>query len=180
METNPFQTPKVESNPFQTSKSETNPYQSPEADFGGPDLPDGLAGMTPKEVQKLYYRSSNISAIAGVFVIGMLGISGMLFFASTSMENPGVKLVLLASLVFYGFAVAGLAMRTDWGRVLGIIACIISLISVPLGTIVGIVGLVAFFKAKILFGPDRVTHKVVKEAYMELKRAKMIPFFRLW
>jgi len=63
-------------------------------------------------------------------------------------------------------------MRSNWGRVMGIIACAFMLLRIPIGTIIGIMGLVAFIKAKELFGPDRITHAEVKRAFKQAKRER--------
>ena len=44
------------------------------------------------------------------------------------------------------------------------------LVSIPFGTLIGIVGLFAFFKAKELFGPDRIHHRDLKIAFKALKQ----------
>ena len=44
------------------------------------------------------------------------------------------------------------------------------LLSIRFGTLIGIVGLFAFFKAKELFGPDRIHHRDLKIAFKALKQ----------
>ena len=68
----------------------------------------------------------------------------------------------------------GLLKRTSWGRICGIVVCVISLINIPLGTLIGVMGLFAFVKAKELFGPERITHEEVKTAFKGLKGSKLI------
>lgn len=168
-----------------------NPYQPPSAVLGDLPMPTGMDGLTPKEVQRLYYRSSNVNVIAFLLVFGVFAIGWMfhvgidepevivasqwMFYIFLGALEPGI--VLAGLLVFYAFTSLGLLLRSSWGRVLGIMACIISLTIFPFGTIIGVFGLVAFFKAKILFGKGRVTHKEVQSAYNELKAAKRISFW---
>lgn len=64
-------------------------------------------------------------------------------------------------------------MRLPW-RICGIVVCVISLINIPLGTLIGVMGLFAFVKAKELFGPERITHEEVKTAFKGLKGSKLI------
>jgi hypothetical protein len=55
---------------------------------------------------------------------------------------------------------------------MGIIVCVLTLINIPLGTLIGIVGLFAFIKAPNLFGPGRVLHKDLKTEYKLRKKAR--------
>ena len=73
-------------------------------------------------------------------------------------------------IVFHIACIIGLIGRASWGRKLGIFVCLISLIYIPLGTIIGIMGLFAFFKAPELFGEGRITHKEIKETYNTRKK----------
>ncbi len=157
-----------------------NPYQPPSAAFDELPLPVGMSGMTPKEVQRLYYRSTNVNAIAGLLTFAVIMLAIALVSSQQLPEEFIDRGLVLGMLIFYAFAAVGLIRRTSWGRILGIISCVISLPAVPLGTIVGVLGLVAFFRAKILFGTGRVTHREVKLAYKELRAAKRLPFMSLY
>ena len=44
------------------------------------------------------------------------------------------------------------------------------LLSIRFGTLIGIVGLFAFFKAKELFGPDRIRHRNPKITFKALRQ----------
>jgi hypothetical protein len=80
-------------------------------------------------------------------------------------------LILLALLAAHVVGIVGLVTRANWGRVVGGLLAIFSLLNVPIGTAIGIVALMAFFKGERLFGPDRITHRRLKAAMQELKRA---------
>lgn len=54
---------------------------------------------------------------------------------------------------------------------MGIITCSLSVLNIPLGTIIGIAGLFAFIKAPELFGQNRVTHKSLKQEFKNRKQA---------
>ncbi len=81
-----------------------------------------------------------------------------------------VILIFILLAIFFLFAVFGLYQRTSWGKVLGIIACILMLISIPVGTIIGIAGLFAIFGSPKLFGKDRFTHKELKAEFKLRKK----------
>lgn len=146
-----------------------NPFEPPKSQVSDNDLPETLTGYTPAEVRKLYLRSRNVSAIAFLIMLGAIALVAILLLAP---ESLGSKPLFIGILVFHSFAIVGILKRTSWGRILGIIVCALSLINFPIGTVIGIFGLVAFIKAKELFGPDRITHAEVKLAFKELKAAK--------
>lgn len=102
----------------------------------------------------------------------MLGAGAITMMAFAGKSPGGLRLFFLGLLVFYVFAIVGTLKRTSWGRVLGIICCCLMLINVPIGTIIGVIGLFAFIKAKELFGPERITHAEVKQAFKDLKGAR--------
>ena len=127
-----------------------------------------LQGLDFNQLKKLYHRSRNVNAIALLLVLGV----GILAF--TSMNPPpeyesSIKPILIGLVVFYSVTVAGLYLRTPWGRVLGIIACVIALVNFPIGTLVGIFGLYALFGAPELFGKDRIAHKELEKQFHLLK-----------
>ena len=69
--------------------------------------------------------------------------------------------------------IIGVLMLSEWGRILGITCCFLSLLIIPAGTIIGAVGLFAFFGSPELFGRNRIRHKdLEKEFYGRKKRKK--------
>ena len=142
-----------------------NPYQAPRAEVADKDLPERLASYTPAQIKKLYYRSCNINAIALLVAIGVVAMLIMLFIGD---DPVGLKAIFVALLALYSVSFVGVVRRTSWGRIAGIVVCVISLINIPLGTLIGIMGLFAFSRAKELFGPERLTHQEVKAAFKGL------------
>ncbi|MGJ8671626.1 hypothetical protein [Rubritalea sp.] len=133
--------------------------------------------LDEKAFKKLYYRSCNVSAIAALVLIAGLVIAGLLIFGWNEPNDPdesmvyGVGLLSLMA-VFQLVCFIGLATRATWGRTMGFISCSLMLLNIPLGTLIGIVGLVALSKAPELFGPTRVTHKELK-AEFKLRKQQM-------
>lgn len=148
--------------------SEENPYSAPQAE-AAPIISgnERLQGLDFKELKKLYYRSCNVNAITGLLILGELFLVIAMFVPDLGAGGRGI---LGAFAAFYLIAVIGLFSRSSWGRVMGIVVCILSLISFPLGTLIGIFGLFAFFGAPQLFGNDRITHKEVKAEFKLQKR----------
>lgn len=149
----------------------TNPFEPPKALVAKNELPEQFAGYTPAQIRKLYYRSCNVNGIALLIALGATAMSAMLFIDDFRSD---ARFLFISLLVFYGFTLVGTIRRTAWGRILGIIACVISLINVPLGTLIGVIGLFAFIKARELFGPNRITHAAVKAAFKDLKSAGVL------
>jgi hypothetical protein len=155
-----------------------NPYKAPQTTTPEAINTDGspLATMERKPFKKLYYRSVNVGTIAFLLVIGAIAIIALVIYQSNLASKQGGFIIIPP--IFYiqiGFSIiaaVGLFLRTIWGKMVGIIACILMLISIPIGTIIGITGLFALFKSPELFGPDRLTHKDLKKEYKTRKREK--------
>jgi len=151
--------------------NEQNPYSPPEViETLVPDGNPQFGELDDKAFNKLYYRSCNVSGIALLLSFGLIVLVGMIAVPQVELALP--KPVFMGLALFYLVAIIGIFMRTSWGRIMGIIVCIFSLINVPLGTLIGVVGLFAFIKAPNLFGPERVRHKDLKTEFKLRKMAK--------
>ena len=164
-----------------------NPYQAPDTVNPESDINDGsiISMMETKPLKKLYYRSVNLGTIATLFIISMIALYGIYLYLLIdtkingegdiiiiSMSNTGASNSVSAFLIITAI---GLFLRHTWGRIVGIIACILMLATLQIITIIlGIVGLVALFKAPELFGPDRILHKDLKREFKLRKRRKRL------
>lgn len=133
-----------------------------------PDLP--LGDYSWSQLKKLYYRSCNVICITFLMGLGVAALGAILVSSGARMGDMGPLVPIIV--IFNLLAVVGLILRTGWGRILGIIACFMSLLNIPLGTIIGLAGLFAFFGAKELFGEGRLTHGEVKAAFKARKALK--------
>ena len=152
---------------------ESNPYATPEASVLEAKAPPVLGNFTPAEIKKLYYRSCNVIAIAGLMIFGCLIVGAVIIGAIRQTGTISMEAEAWVGLGFFLTCIVGtigVTMRTGWGRIAGIVACCIMLLKIPIGTIIGIVGLFAFFKAKELFGNGRIHHGELKTAYRAIKR----------
>jgi hypothetical protein len=146
-----------------------NPYSAPLAETNiEPDEKNDLYKMDWKVFQKLYYRSCNVSGLVALMSLGVALYGGLAI--STDVFNEGYALFIYALIGFYIACIIGLIGRTAWGRRLGIFVCCISLINIPIGTLIGLMGLFAFLKAPELFGEGRITHKELKETFNARKK----------
>ncbi len=131
--------------------------------------PDWLARLAQREqevlhrreIKRLYHLSRTISAIAFLLVLGLVLLIAI-FFAYRAIlaqllgiaETP-LLMPFLLIVTFYVTALVGIIRRPRWGWDMGQLMCGLYLFLFPIGTIIGIVGLVAFARGRDLFGPDR-------------------------
>ncbi|MGL4400798.1 MAG: hypothetical protein ACRCXD_13080 [Luteolibacter sp.] len=155
-----------------TNMSLQNPYSPPQViDSLAPIGNLQFGDLDDKALNKLYYRSCNVTGIAVLLSFGVVVMAGVVAMPEADLDGLP-KWVFIGLALFYVIAIIGLLKRSSWGRIMGILVCILSLISIPLGTIIGVVGLFAFIKAPNLFGRGRVLHKDLKAEFKLRKKAK--------
>lgn len=154
-----------------------NPYQKPSVQNRVLEKFRDYHELDDKALKKLYYRSANVSCIAALMLLGSV-FSASIALGTWYYEEPVDfsqeigRIIFLVMAVFQFSGFIGLGTRSPWGRILGFICCVLMLINIPIGTLVGIAGLVALSKAPELFGQGRVTHKELKAEFKERKRLK--------
>lgn len=154
--------------------NEANVYAPPETDIrqsisGEGDDP-ALRQMSTKELKKLFNHSNTIRVLIFLWCLGLaflvFAVPVMFLAAASGDKEAVVSLVMgILFLVFGALQAAGVYgcwNRLAWGRTLGIVLCALSLPSFPIGTIIGILGIIAFSGGGRLFGPDRLTHERLK------------------
>jgi hypothetical protein len=154
--------------------NDANVYAPPETDIRQSGTGSGgdaaLRRMNTKEVKKLYNHSRSIGALVFLWSLGLgatiLGVIAMSSLKGKALEegpSSGVLIAIVGVMVaIYGAAVYSCWTRQSWGRVLGIVLCALMLLNFPLGTLIGIFGLIALIGGSRLFGPDRLTHAQLK------------------
>jgi hypothetical protein len=152
--------------------NEINPYLTPQVDgYTNHVTTEKLQGFNFNQIKKLYYRSCNVNMITF-----LIGFGSIILGIVSAIPNTGhvfsMKAGLVGLAVIYAMTVVGLFRRTAWGRILGIIVCVIFLIAIPIGTVIGISGLFAFLGAPELFGSNRVTHRELKSEF-NLQKLRM-------
>ncbi|HUQ29364.1 MAG TPA: hypothetical protein VM051_12275 [Usitatibacter sp.] len=157
-----------------------NVFAPPRANLETRVGPDGLWEMSFKEVRKLYLASVNIRALGvlyGLGAVGAIAAGGILLFTPSKgddAQSMGIALaiVIVALGMIHVAATVSSYSRPTWGRWLGVLLCGLSLLSIPFGTIIGILGLVAYAQGGRLFGADRLLHKDVAAVYKLRKKDK--------
>lgn len=150
-----------------------NPYEVPESDVQDNEVENSdFRDVNWKDFKKLYYRSCNITALAGLWVIGILILTAVAIFSKDDADGLGAAF-LGAIIIFNTITVIGVIQRNSWGRGMGIASCCLMLINIPIGTILGIVGLFAFIKCPELFGENRILHRDLKTEFKYRKKNKI-------
>jgi hypothetical protein len=140
--------------------------------------PDALWAMTFKQVRRLYHASSSIRALGVLYGLGSLAVVAAIVLPALDARGlgGGDALPLVAFLALMGGLSLAAAVssftRPRWGRWLGIALCIINLVNIPFGTLIGILGLVAYIQGAGLFGPGRFLHKELVDVYNQRKHDK--------
>jgi hypothetical protein len=157
-----------------------NVFAPPRAQLDTREGPEALWDLTWKDIRKLYLASVNIRALGVLYAIGAFGVLAVggviLATPAATTARSGIEALPMALLGVIGVVeIAGAVTsftRPVWGRWLGVALCVLSLLSFPLGTLIGIIGLIAYAQGGKLFGPDRFMHKDVAEVYKQRKKDK--------
>jgi hypothetical protein len=153
-----------------------NVYAPPRANLETQEGPQELWQIEFKQLKRLYYATINIRALGVLCALGSLGLVAAVMFATSSYIASGYgRAMALILFVYGGLSVVGSITsftRPRWGRIVGIILCVLSLISFPIGTVIGILGTIAYAHGKRLLGPDRLLHRDVVDVYKQRKKAK--------
>jgi hypothetical protein len=148
-----------------------NAFAPPRANLETQFGPQQLWEMPFKDLKKLYLASVNIRALGILYGLGAFGLlAGPILL--TRGADQWLGYVLIASGVVSVAGCVSSYTRPGWGRPVGILLCVLGLLNFPLGTLIGILGLVAYANGRKLFGADRLPHKDVAAVYKVRKKEK--------
>lgn len=82
-------------------------------------------------------------------------------------------MMFLIMLLVNWVAIYASLVRPNGGRTNGILACGFMLLGFPLGTILGLLGIIAFVGGKPLFGANKIQHKDLEKEYKFRKKNKL-------
>src|ERR1035437_7369701 len=159
---------------------QNNPYAAPQSDVSITLERNDFKDIPTGKLKKLRNDSHSIRAVYALLFIGVVvSIIGVVvtFFSlfvskGPEMAIPGLPIVLGCG-VFYLVTLIGLMKRTAWGRVLGCILGGLALLAFPIGTLIGVLILVALGRSKELFGPDHLDHKSLEAEWKYRKKNKI-------
>jgi hypothetical protein len=87
-------------------------------------------------------------------VIFPLYISNILKIGKADIVQNIIVFFMLAFMFLFGAAIWGTLKRKTWGYWFGYIVSMISLLGFPIGTLIGIFGIMSYNRAAVLFGHD--------------------------
>lgn len=143
-----------------------SPESARQRDAGGRG--STLAALSTKEVKSLYHRSQSVRALL-LFWVFAISLSVAVIGISPSGTSSSVP-IYSVFVVLAALAAFGIWRYKPWARVLNIVLCVALLPVFPIGTGVGLAGLIALWGSKRLFGPDRLLQSELK-AELEQRRS---------
>lgn len=145
------------------------------ADEGAREAIHSLEEMDFATVKRLRNASHSIRALGALWLLSavvlLAALSGMLHEGAAP---SAALLVLAAFLLIFVAALYAAWARPVWGRGMVIAVCVLIVFNIGLGTIIGILGLLAAApsSSQRLFGPMGIPHRAVADRFRELKRAR--------
>jgi hypothetical protein len=155
-----------------------NPYLSPQTNpvmLAGRNLFPDIA--TP-DLKKLRNDSHSIRTFMVLLLLGVVIflLAGIGFLAGG--KSGATAMGEFAFFVVAGglnlITAIGLMTRAVWGRYLGFVCAAFALLGFPVGTLIGILMLVALGRGARLFGPDRLDHKALNTEW-KYRKANKVP-----
>jgi len=143
------------------AQTESNP---PVNDSGDDNA---LTSLSTKEIKKLYNLSRSVRALSFFW---LLAIALCVVYSATATPGTMALVMFPTFAVLAAFAAVGSWLFQNWSRILSMLLCVILLLAFPIGTIFGILGFIALWGSKRLFGPNRLSQKQLQK---ELERRKL-------
>ncbi len=134
----------------------TDIYSTPKSDLGQIDF----SGYSDKELKRISNNWRHLKLVLYLFCIfsalPAVSLAVLLIVVPTDESNNffGVSVVFGVLTAIYLLATYGTLSLKPWGRYLGIVVFGISLLSFPIGTLFGAIGLVAYSRLKQFFVPN--------------------------
>ena len=121
---------------------------------------NSLTSLSTKEIKKLYNLSRSVRALSFFWLLAVA-----LCVVYTYAATPGTMALIMfpTFAVLAAFAAVGSWLFQNWARILGMILCVILLLAFPVGTIFGVLGFIALWGSKRLFGPNRLSQNQLQK-----------------
>jgi Protein of unknown function (DUF2569) len=126
-----------------------------------------LTSLSTKEIKKLYNLSRSVRALSFFW---LLVIALCVVFTATAAPGTMALVMFPTFAVLAAFAAVGIWLFQSWSRILSMVLCVILLLAFPIGTIFGVLGFIALWGSKRLFGPNRLSQK---QLHKELEHRKL-------
>jgi hypothetical protein len=153
--------------------SDFNPYAPPvtQATAAPPAENQQLREMDFKKLNRLYLHSTSINSLtvlAAMVALSCLALGIASLYYAWFEEKMSMGLIVFAAI--YAIIFEGLRKRTNWGRIVGMVACGLSILNISVLSLIGIMGLISLIRTKSLFGDDKIPHRVLKKEYKLRKK----------
>jgi len=144
-----------------------NPYQAPKADvIDSQSERVSFKDMSTKDLKKLENHSNNIRSLGSLWLLGVLFAT---FISIISDSDFTSRVIYFSFSLLFVIPIYSCWVRPSWGRTVGIIFSSLSLLGIPIGTIIGAIGLHSFMQGKQLFGSDRYLHSEIMKEFKHRK-----------
>lgn len=143
---------------------DTNPYAAPQTDVGITPSRANFYDIDTKSLKKLRNNSHTLRTLGLLNALAVFVILFLLIITEFFAGNMKTSVIMSGSALFGIASAYSFWSRPHWGRVMGYICCAVMLIGIPIGTLVGILGIIALAQGGVLFGANRYPHgKLEKE-----------------
>ncbi|MCP5537583.1 MAG: hypothetical protein H7A51_15290 [Akkermansiaceae bacterium] len=153
--------------------TENNPYATPQSDISVTGDRASFHDLDTKALKKLRNNSHTIRALGGVNILVILVSASLLSLLSSHYLDQLSVGIAIAAIILGLLSAYALWWRPAGGRVIGILSCILMLASFPIGTLIGILGIISLSQSGILFGPDKPRHKDIEAEWKYRKKNKV-------
>lgn len=153
--------------------TQENPYRAPAGDPCIAPERCEYNDLDTKTLKRLRNHSHTIRTIGALGALGTLVGPAIVFFSPPESALGVVTGVGIGILVLCGTVVYGSWWRPSWGRIPGMLYCILALFGFPIGTAIGVLGLIAFGNAAALFGPKRYRHSIIEREWKYRKKHRI-------
>ncbi len=155
----------------------TNPYQAPKSDtrlFNAQNFSE----LNDKELKKLRNHSNSIRALTLVwFLCGLIAAIGLVVSFRGILEGEiQLRFGFIFSVLFVALLLLSITIfwRSNYSRWIGVVLCIVSLLFIPIGTILGALGLAAFIGGGKLFGDNKYDSSELEKEFRYRRKNKIL------
>jgi len=150
-----------------------NVFAPPRSNVAVHTGPEELWDLSWKDLRNLYYASVNIRALGVLNVLGVAVLAIAFMVPAREAASAAPLYVFLGAAGALSLLMAWTAFaRPGWGRWFGIVMLVLGLLNFPIGTLISIVGLIAYVRGRRLFGADKILHSELAEVFKQRKVEK--------
>ena len=154
--------------------SKSNPYASPLSNVHVPMARNNFDQLDTKALKKLRNHSHTIRALGSVNLLALLVYTGLLLASRPGFIHLFYLAIWITGLVLSAASIHAFWWRPKGGRIIGLISCVHMLLAFPIGTIIGILGIIALVQSRTLFGADKLSHRELDAEWKYRKKNRIV------